>query len=420
MSMKSNSSTTLQRVLTVIFVIGVFFIAGLLLLISLVELSNRETTLLGTVLTLLSVCIGWGISHFYAVQDKRAAVAEIREFEQKNLRTYALKAAEKVTNLSKELNRLSAYLQEELRYTGYRNSDEELFAKEERIESAIHMLESLRSINDTSLSDWQGVIGEELDEQRETAKEQAEVLKALSERLSAIEGASSPASTSTVTSPELEEIKRQMRSLATDISAGGFRSKQRPNYQQLESACPACSSAIKYGQRAKDGDVKAIQCKTCGTNLISAYREITGFGLKARATNPESVTCPSCSMRQTVQLDEWPSASTTVACTSCDVPMRVSRADGGETIKVSTVGHSKPAESLTPEIVEAVRRALPSQPWPKGVHQAVGDQIAMKPALVQKAIQQLIRTGVFSDQVDGVLCTTEEKLDIIRSAGTRL
>ena len=109
--------------------LGVAFIVGVLLIISLAELTNRETTLLGTVLTLISVMIGWGISHYYSTQDKKAAIEEIREFEQKNLRTYALKAAEKVTNLSKELNRLSAYLEEELQYTGYRNSEEELFAK---------------------------------------------------------------------------------------------------------------------------------------------------------------------------------------------------------------------------------------------------------------------------------------------------
>jgi hypothetical protein len=40
--------------------------------------------------------------------------------------------------------------------------DEALQAREERIESAIHLIRTLKSVNDTSLSDWEGVIGDEL------------------------------------------------------------------------------------------------------------------------------------------------------------------------------------------------------------------------------------------------------------------
>lgn len=407
-----------QFVLIVILTMGLAFIVAVLLLISLVELSNRETTLLGTVLTLISVGIGWGVSHYYAGEDKKAAVAEIRDFEQRNLRTYALKAAEKVTNLSKELNRLSAYLQEELQYSGYRNADEELFAKEERIESAIHMLESLRSINDTSLSDWQGVIGEELDEQRELAKEQAQALRALSERLSAVEGAATVVATSLGENAEIDEIKKQIRALATDMSGGSFRTKQRPNYQQIESNCPACHSTITYGQRAKEGDRKAIQCKNCSTNLISIYHDEIGFKLKVRESLSESITCPDCSASQTARVDEWPTASTTVVCVSCRVPLRVSRS--GDGLRVAAVNSDRPVDILSPEFIEAVRHALPAQPWPKGIHQVVADRLATRPSLVQKAIQHLIRGGIFKDQVDGVVCTTAEKLALFRSVGSDL
>jgi flagellar basal body-associated protein FliL len=409
-----------QIILILILVLGLAFIGAVLFLISLVDLSNRETTLLGTVLTLLSVGIGWGISHYYAGEDKRAAVAEIREFEQRNLRTYALKAAEKVTNLSKELNRLSAYLQEELQYTGYRNADEELFAKEERIESAIHMLESLRSINDTSLSDWQGVIGEELDEQREQAKEQAETLKALSERLSAVEGANPVIPPSTAESAEIEEIRKQIRALVADMSGGAFRKKQRPNYQQIETECPACNITLTYGQRAKEGDYKALQCKGCSTNLVSLYRSDQGFLLKVRETITEPIACPTCSTKQVAQVDEWPTGSATLVCVSCSTPLRVSRTDGGENIKVVAVSPNRTAETLTPELLEAVRTTLPAQPWPKGIHQTIATQLGVRATLVQKSMQHLIRTGVFMDQIDGVVCTTAEKLALVRSAGTNL
>lgn len=407
-------------VLTISLILGIAFIVSALLLIGLTELSNRETTLLGTVLTLLSVAIGWGVSHYYATQDKRAAIEEIREFEQRNLRTYALKAAEKVTNLSKELNRLSGYLQEELQYTGYRNSEEELFAKEERIESAIHMLGSLRSINDTSLSDWQGVIGEELEQQRESEKEQAEALRELSDRLTALEHAPASRASNAAENAEIDELRRQLRSLAADISGAGFRAKPRPSYQHVDSTCPQCSSPIKYGQRAKENDRKAIQCKTCEANLISRYREATGFVLAVRGHTNELVTCPTCSTQQSIDLDEWPTASTTVSCLSCETLMRVSRAENGESVRAVVVNQQKPAEPLTEEIIAQVRAALPQQPWPKGIHQSVAAQVSLRPSTVQKVIQHLIRTGVFMDQVDGVVCTTAEKLAILRSAGTKL
>jgi len=401
-------------------ILGIAFVVGSLMIISLSDLTNRETTLLGTVLTLISIMIGWGISHYYASIDKKAAIDEIREFEQKNLRTYALKAAEKVTNLSKELNRLSAYLEEELQFTGYRNSEEELFAKEERIESAIHMLGALRSINDTSLSDWQGVIGQELDEQREAEKEQAHALQALSDRLTALERVPSNQPETPFDSSQIDEIKRQLRTLSADIVGANFRARARPNYQHIDSVCPKCSSPINYGQRAKENDKKAIQCKNCEASLISTYREATGFSLTIRGATSEQVTCPSCNTEQMVKLDEWPTASSTAPCCNCAAPMRVSRAESGKSIRVAIQSPSKTTEPLSPDLIERIKNALPQQPWPKGVHQTVAEQLDLKATTVQKAIQHLIKTGHFSDQIDGVLCTTEEKLLMLREAGTRL
>lgn len=106
------------------------------------------------------------MSHIYAQTSQKLAVQEVKEFHQANLRTYALKAAEKVNNLSNELNLLSVYLQQELDSADYDSTDEELLAKEERLESAIHIINTLKSVNDTALSDWEGVIGDELDQQR--------------------------------------------------------------------------------------------------------------------------------------------------------------------------------------------------------------------------------------------------------------
>jgi flagellar basal body-associated protein FliL len=414
------SKSSKVNLLSIIIILAIVIIASVLIIICLVELTNREATLLGTFLTFLSVGIGWGISHLYSSKDKEEAIAEVREFHQRNLRTYALKAAEKVTNLSKELNRLSAYLQEELQYNGYRNENEELFAKEERIESAIHILGSLRSVNDTSLSDWQGVIGEELDEQRQTEEDKAEQLGELADRISALEVAPIQRNIANPTNDEIDELKKQVRGLAAEISVGTFRAKSRPTFQHVETTCPACLSPISYGQRAKENDKKSVQCKSCETNLISTYREASGFMLTVREQKEEQVSCPSCSADFTVLLDEWPSASTVAHCADCGEAARISRSSGGKLVKVTVLGEAKAVEPLTADIIQQVRTELPLQPWPKGVHQSVADTLRLRPTTVQKAIQHLIRTGVFQDQVDGAVCTTAEKLALLRSSGTRL
>ncbi|WP_156126624.1 hypothetical protein [Burkholderia sp. 9120] len=398
---------------------GVGFIAAILIVISVETLTSKESTLLGTLLTLLAVGIGWGVSHYYASMDKAQAVAEVREFEQRNLRTYALKAAEKVTNLSKELSRLSTYLQEELQYTEYRSAEEELFAKEERIESAIHILGSLRSINDTSLSDWQGVIGAELDEQRQTEEVRAEALGELTDRLAALERASTE-NVPVTEDLEIKALKREVRALAADINGISFRPKKaRPPYQEVVASCPACNVDVSFRLRERDGEIKAVQCKHCESNLIAEYREDNGVILRQRQELPEPIHCPECNFEFSVDLDEWPSASSNATCPQCQEAVRVSRADAGKDLRV-VLRQPKALQPVTPEIIDRVRQALPTQPWPKGVHQSVAAQLQLKPQTVQKAMQHLIRIGEFSDQVDGVLCTTAEKLALIRSAGQHL
>jgi hypothetical protein len=91
------------------------------------QLNPRESLLLSLVLTIVSMLGSWLASRFYA---------EISFNE--NLRTFALKASEKVDNLSKELDRLALYLQQELDDDDYKNAVENLMAKEYRIEAAIH------------------------------------------------------------------------------------------------------------------------------------------------------------------------------------------------------------------------------------------------------------------------------------------
>jgi uncharacterized membrane protein (DUF485 family) len=82
--------------------------------LSTAQQSPRETTLIAIILTILSVISTWIASHWYAKQNQEKRIDEIKKDSMKNLRMYALKAAEKLLNSSNELTRLSSYLQEGL------------------------------------------------------------------------------------------------------------------------------------------------------------------------------------------------------------------------------------------------------------------------------------------------------------------
>ena len=86
--------------------IFVALVAGIILCLGVIafrELSGTEGLLLSLILTILSMIGSWFASRYYSDVSYDA-----------NLRTFALKAAEKVNNLSNELDRLSVFLQQEL------------------------------------------------------------------------------------------------------------------------------------------------------------------------------------------------------------------------------------------------------------------------------------------------------------------
>ncbi len=370
--------------------------------------------------------VGAIVTHVYAAEANQHAVREVTEFHQKNLRTYALKAAEKVNNLSKELGRLSAYLEQELQETDYGGVEEELNAKEERIQSAIHLINTLKSVNDTALSDWQGVIGEEINEQRERAGQREETLRQVVERLAALEAIqreevpNSPDISLAPLQEQLENLRRDVRTLAGELGAPFWGATPRHHRSQhiVETICPSCGNQLDFRQKPRQGSRKAITCKKCETELISEYSDAIGFTLRLRRELPESIVCPSCGTEAVVPLDEWSNATTTTVCANCSNVIRLSRSSEG--VRFSLMPAQLPKHKATEEIIQQVKAALPAQPWPKGIHNTVGEQLGLAPQVVRKAIQQLILKGDFMDQYDGQIMTTAEKIKLVRTIGADL
>jgi hypothetical protein len=64
--------------------------------------------------------------------------------------------------------------------------------------------------------------------------------------------------------------------------------------------------------------------------------------------------------------------------------------------------------SITEEVLHAVSSELPAQPWPQGIHRIVAEKLNLSTRDVSRAIKYLIESGVYSDQVDGVVVTRTE------------
>ncbi|RYZ91266.1 MAG: hypothetical protein EOP06_07045 [Proteobacteria bacterium] len=59
--------------------------------------------------------------------------------------------------------------------------------------------------------------------------------------------------------------------------------------------------------------------------------------------------------------------------------------------------------SITELQIEAVRKLLPPQPWPKGTHIRVCEQLSLNKRQYNTAIDELMKKGVFKQQIDGSL-----------------
>lgn len=400
-------------------------IAGLAVLIlaflvrlSLGDLSNNETTLLGLLLFLVSVAATWIVGHAYSESAHRGAIAEVREEHKANLRTYGLNALEKVTNLSSQLSRLAAYLQDGLDSSEFDSEGELLRAREERLETAIHELGTLKSVNDTTLSDWKGVIGEELEEQREEREEREEEVRELIERVQqmeehwvALSQARIPADSATAgLRSEVEDVRKELRRLLSSVGGPPVKKaskRTRRKIRDVEQECPKCGASLSYEQKASGGSKKTLKCPSCGTELYSLYSKVRKeFYLETEKEKLEQVNCPVCGGEFNVQLGIFPGQTTDTTCEDCTAMLRVVRA--ADKVKarpiseLTGVPQAKEAHSLE-QVIELVRQRLPAQPWPQNTSKKVAEELNLPVTQVQKAVSELIRRGVFKRQIDGKL-----------------
>jgi len=363
------------------------------------DLTTRETMFFSSALAILSIAASWFISKHYSEQSYT-----------KNLQMFRRKASEKVNNLSNELNKLTAFLQQELEPDEDVPSAEALLSKRMRIEAAIHMVGTLKSINEGSLSDWQAVIGAELVEQKEKQEEKEETLRDILEMMKTLPANApavdrvEPGEDEPKLQNQIDSIRSEMRVLATQVSGVPIKNPG-PNKrkERIENKCPRCEKLLVYSQKTKANSTKALSCPHCGISLVS--RESKGtFELLERAPIEEKLECFNCKSPISFPLDPLIGSTAEFDCTNCRARFRATRQ--ATRIRIRHLNKSSgiaAANQFSGELLSRIKEAMGKQPWPTGRARQVSSQLNISLATISQALQILIARGDFLLQHDGKL-----------------
>jgi len=320
---------------------------------------------------------------------------------------YATKASEKVNNLSKELLKLSVYLEQELERE-YDIVEDSLTAKEERIASSIHIINTLKSINDTALSDWKGVIGDIIEKQKEEdekrVKELERIINVVSDMVRPtihVEGLEGPVSSI----KELDSVKDDIKLILSGLGLKKAKlPKSRKTKHEVLVTCPECTYELQYKQR-KNKSKKLIICKNCGATLLSKWDGEEAVNIKVCESIEKTFMCPYCDAQNIASIADAVGANAHINCEACDEILTISRASSGINIKPKNRINSR---EVSDDFIEKVSKLLPAQPWEKGTHKTIAKELGTSNAHVSRAIDILITRGDYNPQFDGKLYSVME------------
>ncbi|AAZ24285.1 hypothetical protein [Colwellia psychrerythraea] len=389
---------TFEILLTVGFFIGVVVC---IFIISSDDLTSRESSIVSLFLTFLSIIASWLLANIYGDSQHIKAIEEVKEMHNEKVKTFALKAAEKVNNLSLNINKLSIYLESELD-AEYDLDTESLIGKEKIIESAIHSLTMLKSVNDTSLSDWHGIIDEEIEERREAQEEKEERLNQLTYRLESLTLKKDEDNKDDRLEQQIETMKKDMRLLMAGVSGAHISVGKRKRREEIIKECPSCENKLKFSQRSMKNSIKTIHCSSCDSLISSSFVPAKDdFLLTLKVKQKKETHCSDCGEKISFELDTEVKSRSVVNCGKCHKQVTAIRLENGE-VKY-TEGNEYMSSTLTENDIENVSKALPLQPWPQGIHKKVATELNMSNSAVRRSMKILISRGIVKNQVDGQL-----------------
>jgi hypothetical protein len=360
------------------------------------KLSETESVLLAFLLSSSSILVSWLITHIYSEINLEEAIDNATEINKENIKNYAVKAAEKVFNLSNQIKRLSELLNGAIEDSDIANSPKEsVLLLQERISSAIHNLETLRSMNDTFLSDWRGVIGEEIDKQQliekqieklgeelDAQKQERDLLKhqlVSLEDLSHIEN---------LLSETEERLTQKFSDLPFKVITRSVKSKKA----DISIVCPSCFFDIETKFWKRKGARKLISCQKCGQYILV-------LGINEEEVQVQSIgscvyngICPLCKSEIEVEMPDSPGATKSIKCNNCDTSLFISKSVEGFNMKPTKLYKGEIAQ----KVIDQVRSLLPySRPWPTHIHKQIATQLGYSNGLVSSVIALLISQGLY-------------------------
>lgn len=415
MDNQNKPRIVIMYILVVVFILAII---SCIVYIASSDLTENEAGLLSIILTILSITATWVVANIFARISHKKAIDDVKEQHLNNLKTYALNAAEKVDNLSNELSRLSVYLQEEIEKD---EEEESEHSKTERLESAIHIINTLKSVNDTSLSDWKGVIGDELDERREEKMEREIELRDLVDRVEELINYQDHhfKNIRHIQSNEqirnIQELRKELTLALNSVSGSVIKPKRiKIRREQVGNACPHCGHQLKYKQRPMVSSYKQVKCTKCNNKSLAKWYVVKGFVLEQEEIKDERVNCPVCQEQVTISLSNIPGIKSIELCPKCNEQFKLSRRLDGITIskyKPPPTPELNLDDMEEDELIERVKQKLPQQPWPTGIHKQIAQELGVTNHQVSYIINRLIRNGVFVPQIDGILYYKREVVD---------
>lgn len=342
------------------------------------DLTSNESLLLGILVSMFSILISWIVTHLYSQLSLKEVTEAVKRNHAENLNTYAEKAAEKVFNLSNEFDRLKENLGNILEDTEDDENIETLnLVLRERILLTIHLVETLRAMNDTFLSDWKGVLGDKLQKQQSLEIQIEEISKELEHQKNLKEVRESQV----VSFEEIQQIQQHIdqieHGLEQKLNALPFRIRsispknRKPKKQDVEIPCPNCDSLNVVNIRPRTGARKVFQCEDCSTHIKLVYSNTTDYRTEIIPLVDVDIECPLCKSTFMENIPNIPGALKNTMCEECELVMLVSKTKDGVNIKT---GYAK---NIPQKILDQVLEKLPPEPWEKGVHVSVAKELGL-------------------------------------------
>jgi len=201
----------------------------------------------------------------------------------------------------------------------------------ERLETATVMLDTLKSVNDTALSDWRGIIGNELKQQEEIEADIDYIYNKL-EELEELQSASiSPRAELVLPDLDLDNVKIEFDTADIDKIMSDYASKSPipvriPKKRKVDTSvrCPMCGSENQTRVRLRSGYKKVVRCNTCrrffGINVDSELN----IAPQTVESSEKSVQCVLCDTKVNVLYPLWSGYSFEVQCQNCHSVMKAS------------------------------------------------------------------------------------------------